>query len=707
MKQKQTRRDFVRTSGMAALGIGITGANQFAVQYISLNKAGPDSSAISDISLPFVPVRAASWWCTLEDILWPQKKITDRIKRRAEAFSKAGIDTAINFGFHIRFDFSNYFGQLHGYYANVCEELHKYDIKFLDHYSCNHVERPRGEDEFRKLHKGQRHHILLFHDPVAAAYAQYEGHLFNDLCETDIRDGSRGYARQYQLEVFCHNNPGFLDMHKKYLLRLLKEVPLDGMEVDDMCDYAGLTTCGCIHCRERFRRVYGHEIPPFNDSNFWGDTTKSMLLWGNYDNPVFRDWIKMKADSVADHVKMVKNVIGDKPLMTCCSSTGPITLNSIALNLERMAPHLDLFMLENVGTNIRSVDWVRMDAEALQQKDIALKRGNAPALALSYTIYEKGGYLGWSLSRFWGVANWSSTLNQRLEEDPADAMETEDIVGPLNRWEIKNSNLNYREANDLAEVRLVSSSLCRDNGWRDNDGSEQWDRVRAWSEQLVINNIGYRIVRSSELSDPDALCSENTPLILDGLGCVSENQFNAINTLLRNGGIVWLGLPFGTHDEKGYKRDVPLSVKLLKRKTNNLILRKDLSISGFLNYLLVKTKFHPVLVQLSGDPGWAARIRFYNKKPVIHFLNRKLVAIPHPALKDIPGNPILKDIESHIEDNHLVFKVNAGKLKLKDLYAWSPESGDLSRHAGIVATEKGYSTLDINLEGIKIYAVLQ
>ena len=215
MKQKPNRRDFVRTSGLAALGTGILGANQFPLQIIPFQKAGSDDSAIPENSLPFVPVRAASWWCTLEDILWPQKKITDRIKRRAEAFSNAGIDTAINFGFHIRFDFSNYFGQLHGYYANVCEELHKYDIKFLDHYSCNHVERPRGEDEFRKLHKGQRHHILLFHDPVAAAYAQYEGHLFNDLCETDIRDGSRGYARQYQLEVFCHNNPGFLDMHKK------------------------------------------------------------------------------------------------------------------------------------------------------------------------------------------------------------------------------------------------------------------------------------------------------------------------------------------------------------------------------------------------------------------------------------------------------------------------------------------------------------
>lgn len=707
MRHKHTRRDFIRTSGITAFGIGITGSNPFTLQNFPFQKSDSDNPIRTDISLPFVPTRAASWWCTLEDILWPQKKITDKIKRRAEAFSTAGIDTAINFGFHIRFDFSNYFGQLHGYYANVCEELHKYDIKFLDHYSCNHVERPRGEDEFRKLHRGQRHHILLFHDPVAAEHAQYEGYLFHDLCEVDIRDGSRGYARQYQMEAFCHNNPEFLDMHKKYLLRLLKEVPLDGMEVDDMCDYAGLTTCGCVHCRQRFRKDYGHEIPPFNDNNFWGDTTKNMLLWGNYDNPVFRDWINMKADSVANHVRMVKSVIGNKPLMTCCSSTGPITLNSIALNLERMAPHLDLFMLENVGTNVKSVDWVRMDAEALQQKDIALKKGNAPALALSYTIYEKGGYLGWCLSRFWGVGNWSSTLNQRLEEDPADAMETEDIIGPLNIWEMRNSNLNYREGKDLAEVRLVSSSLCRDNGWRDNDGSEQWDRVKAWSVNLVLNNIGYRIVRSAELSDQEALCREDTPLILEGLGCVSEIQFNAINTFLSKGGKVWLGLPFGTHDEKGYKRDVPLSVKLLKTRNNNLILRKGLSIPEFLKDLLLKNKLHPVLIQVSGDPGWAARIRLHNDKPVIHLLNRALTAVPHPTLKDIPGNPILKDIESEIIDNYLVFKVNTGKLKLTDLLIRSPELGDEPGHAYILSSEKGYSTISINLDGIKIYALIQ
>jgi hypothetical protein len=628
-------------------------------------------------------------------------------KLNAEAFAKANIDTAINFGFHIRFDFSNYFGQLHGYYANVCEELHKYDIKFMDHYSCNHVERPRGEEEFKKLHKGQRHHILLFHDPIAAEFAQYEGHLFRDICEVDLRDGSRGYARQYQMEVFCHNNPGFLDMHKKYLERLMREVPFDGIEVDDMCDYAGLTTCGCVYCRDRFKKEYGFEIPKFGEKDFWGDTTKSMLLWGNYENPVFRDWIRMKIDSAADHVKMVKSVIGNKPLMSCCSSTGPITLNSISLNLEKLSPNLDFFMLENVGTNINCVDWVRMDAEALQQKDIARKRGNAPAMALSYTIYEKGGYLGWSLSRFWGVANWSSTLTHRLEEDPADAMETEDIIGPVNNWELKKSNLNYYDSKDFIETRLVSSSYCRDNGWRGDDGLEQWIRVKAWSASLLKNNVGYRFVRSEELSDALLLCKETTPLIMEGLGCVSDSQFKAIKTYLSKGGTAWLSLPFGTFDEKGFRRAAPLSEELLRSRYKNLIQVESATVANPLEKLIQEGMFHPVLKQLTGDTRWAARVRFYKDKLVIHFMNTAMVAVPHPVIKDIPGVPILKNIESKIEDNNLTYEINTRKISLSKLVMVSPELGDETRNVDIRETKHGFSTVNVNLRGVKVYAVLQ
>jgi len=248
----------------------------------------------------------------------------------------------------------------------------------------------------------QRHHVLLYHAAVAAKYAQYEGHLFNDVCQVDLRDGSLGYASQYQLNAFCHSNPNYMDMHQKYLKRLLKEVPLDGIMVDDMCNYAGPTVCGCTYCRERFMKTYGHEIPAFGETSFWGDTTKETLEWRNYENPVFRNWLRMKVDAVTDHLKMIKNTMGEKSLMTCCSNTGPLILNALSLDLEKLAPQLDFFVLENVGTHVQNVDWIKMDAEALLQKNIAAEKGNRPAMALSYTNYETGAYFGWALSRFLG-----------------------------------------------------------------------------------------------------------------------------------------------------------------------------------------------------------------------------------------------------------------------------------------------------------------
>ncbi len=708
MKPPYSRRRFVKVSAMNALGISIAGNLPLLGETFLVQTSSPAGEVMVNSNLSFVPNRVTSWWCNIDDLQWPQKKIVDKIKFRAEAFAKAEIDTAINFGFHIRFDFANYFGQLHGYYADVCEELHKYNIKFMDHYSCNHVERPRGEEEFRKLHRNQRHHVLLFHDPVAAEFAQYEGHYFRDICQVNLRDGSRGYAKQYQMEAFCHNNPEFLDMHRKYLLRLMKEVPFDGIQVDDMCDYAGLIVCGCDHCRDRFRKEYGHELPPLDDIEFWGDTTnRNEFLWGNYENPAFRDWLSMRADSVADHLKIVKGVLGDKPLMTCCSSSGPISLNAVDLNLERMSPILDFFMLENCGINVNSVNWTKMDAEALHQKDIADKHGNAPAMALSYTIYEKGGYLGWCLSRFWGVANWSSTLNQRLEEDPEDMIQIEDIVRPYNNWETKNSCLYYRDGKDLVEVRVVNSRYCKENGWRGEDGKEQWEKSAAWSELLIGENIGYRFVRCEELSDPDTLSNENTPLILDSIACVSDSQFKAIKTYLSGGGAAWLALPFGTHNEKGYKRTSPLSNALLKSKYKSLVIIDTVTASDPMKKLIQKGKFHPVLKQLSGDGRWAARIRFYKGKTAIHFLSSGLVAVPHASIKDMSGTPILKDIGTTITDNRLAFEINTEKIPLSTMSIMSPELDDNKRNVIIHDLRPGYARIDCDLEGVKIYAVAQ
>jgi hypothetical protein len=701
-KEENSRRAFIRTISLTGLGMGV-------MQSLPLSAIAGESlivapHALTGPDMPFIPKRLASWWCTLEDLLWSQKKITDKIKRRAAAFAEANIDTAVSYGFHIRFDFANYFGQLHGYLADVANELHKYDIKFIEHYSCNHVERPRGEAEFKKLHRTQRHHTLLFHDPKAAAHAQYEGHLFHDICEVDLRDGSRGYALQYQMETFCHNNPGFLDMHRKYLQRLEKEVSFDGYQVDDMCNYAGLATCGCKYCRERFKKDYGHVIPPFGDKSFWGDTKKPMLQWGNYENPVFRDWLKMKDDSVADHVKMVKETVGKKPLMTCCSSTGPVTLNAISLNLERIAQHVDFFMLENVGTNIKSVDWIEKDAEALQQKDIAAKRGNSPTIALSYTIYEEGAYLGWGLARFWGVANWASTMQHRLIEDPVDSIEMEDAIRDVNNWEIKHGPLDFMEGKDLVEVRLVNNSYNRANGWRGTDGKEHWQKVRSWSEQFVNNNIGYRFLRAEELADAAALKAERTPLVLDSMGCVSDAQFKAIQQYLAAGGKAFLALPFGTHDEKGNKRSKPLSGEL---RGKGLQILQTATSGPVVETLIKKGWLKPAVQQTGGDKGWAVRCREHKGKMVLHFMNTEMVAVPHETIRDMGNSPILLQIGANTRNNSLVFEVDTRKVPLTALNILSPELKDRKIPVEIIRKSKNSATLKVDLDGVKVYAVAQ
>jgi len=327
-------------------------------------------------------------------------------------------------------------------------------------------------------------------------------------------------------------------------------------------------------------------------------------------------------------------------------------------------------------------------------------------MALSYTVYGKGGYLGWCLSRFWGVANWSSTLEQRLEEDPKDAIEIQDIIGPYNNWEISNSNLNYRDGKDVVEVRLVSNAYCRENGWRAEDGHEQWQSVKTWSSSLINYNIGYRILRAEELSDPVELCKENTPLIIDSVGCVSDNQDKAIKDYLAKDGIVWLTLPFGTHNEKGFKRTIPLSDELKKRKYKNLIVL-DSKAPDPLKKLIAEERFKPALTQLSGDTGWAARIRAYNGKPVIHFLNTALIAIPHPTVKDNSGIAILKDIGSKILNNDLSFKINTDKVHFSKLSLLSPELGADEKNVVFNNPGKGVSSFNVNLDGVKVYAVLQ
>lgn len=649
------------------------------------------------------PVRIASWWSEIGDLLWPNIEVQKRIRAKAKAMYEAGVDACVNFGFHTRFDFSDYFYFLHGYLNQVCEELHKYGIKFIDHYSCNLVERPKNEQELALLHKNHRHHVLLHKDFQAAENACYEGHRFQDICEVDVRDGSRGYSPNYQGELFCHNNPDFLDMHKKYLKRIVAEVDFDAIEVDDMCTYAYFADCGCKYCRERFRRDYGREIPPLEDKEFWGDTSLHPMNWGNYDNPAFRDYVRMRSDGIRDHIKMIRECVAPKPLLTCCSSTGPLYLNSLALDLEKSADCLDWIMLENCGITCSAVNWIRNDAEAMQQKDIAEKMGHAPAIALSYTVYEDEAYLGWALARFWGAANWSSTLPGRLMEIPDDQKATETLIGPINVWEKKHSPIVPLDCGDVFNVRIVSNRFNRENGICKN-GGDVWSRITKWTDGFVLNNLSYRFVRYSELADENALKAEKTPIVMDCNACVTDEQHAAVKEYLKAGGKMILAAPYGTKDEKGYDRPIPLFDELAAGNYSGLTVVNG---ADELPVLIEQGILVPAVKILKGDTRRVCRARIADGRLMVHILNTNLTAVPHEWVTTMGDVPVLKNILSDSSDDEFVLEVTGENLpQLHDCKLKSPELGDHHREIRTEKIKDGWR-LSFSIKDIKIYAVAE
>ena len=88
-------------------------------------------------------------------------------------------------------------------------------------------------------------------------------------------------------------------------------------------------------------------------------------------------------------------------------------------------------------------------------------------------------------------------------------------------------------------------------------------------------------------------------------------------------------------------------------------------------------------------------------------MNTAMVAVPHPVIKDTGGTPVIKDIESAIVNNHLSYKMDTSKIPVSELSVLSPELGEEIRNAQITYRKKGFAEININPDGVKVYATVQ
>ncbi len=103
--------------------------------------------------------RIASWWFRWEEFNYPDKGIQEKLRRRAAAFEAAGIDLALVFGLHCRWDYVYCFDRVHDLIRFSSDACHEHGIRLFDHYSATLVHRPRSMAGKWKLYDEGRNRL--------------------------------------------------------------------------------------------------------------------------------------------------------------------------------------------------------------------------------------------------------------------------------------------------------------------------------------------------------------------------------------------------------------------------------------------------------------------------------------------------------------------------------------------------------------------
>lgn len=526
MSQLITRRDFSKAAMFLAAG---------AVSPLTWNSMAGEVAPTEGRSLrkPELRYRAVSWWLTWDDLTWPNPELMDKVRRRADKCAENGVNCCLIFGAHFRWDFMPIWGRLHDELRFIADELHQRKILLFEHHSSVLTHRPRNREETLNIWQRNRHHVPFYPSIEEAATWRFNGSLLNDWRMLDVETGMPIYLPAYNAEQFCMNNPAFRAAYAEYVKRLHADTGMDGLMSDDNIFYADWRACSCVHCKERFKREYGHELPPVSDSNFWG----------NRRSEGFKDWITMRFRSSGEFLADVKRVLPkDFPLLTCCSSSDSHYLPAFGMSYEDFIAHCNHVLLEMVGsTPSLAGTWDDRIPSQLLHLGIA-REAKAPCFGLGYGFFPDTAFFIWAVNKFLGSDSWLSTLKGRLNASPTELASLPDdseVVGEGYRWERDHPGLFVGEVD--TDLAVFFSRVTRDNyGQVAGDYSADY---AAGCLSLTRAGITCEVVtRIPEFGKVRCL-------VLSSVSCFSTAQKELLKKFMQFGGTIIATGPTGFYDE--------------------------------------------------------------------------------------------------------------------------------------------------------------
>ena len=482
--------------------------------------------------------RAASWWVTWEDLSYPDLGIEKKVQAKAAKFNEAGIDLAIIFGIHFRWDFIYMWDRAHDLLRLIADELHKYDIKLFDHHSANLTCRPQDFDTRWSNFYRNKHHIPFYPSKNIVNDLSFNGSKLNDFRMLDVVTGEPCYLPQYSAEIYCMNNPEFQAAYGKYVEMLFAETGIDGLMCDDIIHYPGWHSCGCKYCKAKFKARSGIDLPSADDSSFWG----------NYSSPAFRSWVEMRYDDSADFLKMVQTVLTPgTPLLSCCSDSWPKHIDQYGCSIASLKRSINHGMLE-MCSEILSPDnsYTERIPNILLHNGI-LNQNNYPSLGLGYGFCQDTAFLTWALNILTGSSCWMSTLKGRLglsKEAAALLPDEEDIVQEGYQFEKNNPQLFSGKSNAKIALYFSFSSL-KFAGDATTDYSATYQTVVS---KLFEHNLQFDVI---DLLEP--LTNYNI-LLLHDTSCLATSEIALIDKFIADGGTVIATGAIGIYNEIGEPR---------------------------------------------------------------------------------------------------------------------------------------------------------
>lgn len=483
-------------------------------------------------------IRAVSWWLKWNDLSWPDEDVRDAVERRADAAAAAGVNCAIIFGAHFRWDFLPLWHNLHDLLAAIRTALHQRGIRLFDHHSAVLTHRCSSMQDVMDMRTFNKHHIPFAPSREAAAVWRFNGEALNDWRMIDIVTGKPVFLKPYTAEEFCINHPGFRRAYCEYVRRLVEQTGIDGLMSDDGFFYSGWTSCGCQWCRMKFREECGHELPAHDDLRFWG----------NYSCQAFLDWIAMRFRSTAEFLAEVRQTLGcDFPLMTCCSASTDYAMPKFALNYQILCRACNCIMLEMTG-NSPELDggWNTHFPEQIFHLGLA-RHMHSPCFGLGYGFSPDTAGFIWAFNKFLGSSSWFSTLKGRLglpDSVTSALADDPELVSRAYNWEKDHPELFSGESD--TETAVFFSRRTRDYyGMTPEDYGNDY---RQCCLDLLDANITFNAV-----PDIPSGTGSYRILIMASVICLSDEEYDRLNRFLADGGTIIACGPLGN---RGGRADI-------------------------------------------------------------------------------------------------------------------------------------------------------